>query len=196
LKQGFNFLKPQVEPPSVWTKVYDWIVGTARVILILVEICVIVALGIRVVLDIQGKQLDSQINNLDGLMLARQNEETKYRDLQDRIASYETIWQISRSATPILDEINKNLPPSARNITITLEGYDIRINGEALNDEIDIMEMILKESPLFSQTKLSRLSTIQEGGKNLVKFDFQSKVKQYTTRQVLLVTPAPAAVTP
>lgn len=192
LKQGFNFLKPQVEPPSVWTKVYDWVVGTARIILIVAIIGVVIAMGIRVVLDVQGNELDEQISNLESLMTARLQEETKYRDLQARINAFEAVWTSTNEMSPIINEVNKILPESANQIIISVIDDKLTITGEALNSDIDKMESALKLDQAFTNTTLARLETSGDttNKSNIVSFNFQATISKFVTKEfIVTVTP-------
>lgn len=189
MKQGFNFLKPQVEPPSVWTKVYDWVLGTARVILIFAEVAVIVALGIRIVVDVQAKQLDEQIANLDKIMESRQPEELKYRQLQSRILGFETAWTGTASYQEIMKEIDKELPNSATELKLSINGNLINISGQALSSELDVMESNLKTSPLLVETKLSKLETTNQDDGGIAKFTFDSKINNLAKRVLVTVIP-------
>jgi Tfp pilus assembly protein PilN len=193
LKQGFNFLKPQVEPPSVWTKVYDWVVSTARVILIIAEIAVIIALGVRIVIDIQGKQLDEQIKNLQSLMDIRKDEETKYRTLQSHVQGFATAWTNTPSYAAILVAVNKELPLSATNIQVSINTNTVSISGYALSSELNVMEKDLKTSPLFTKSTLSRLEVASQTAGNIgvgfAKFSFDTTIVNLDMR----VLPTPTA---
>lgn len=199
MKQGFNFLKPQVEPPSVWTKVYDWVIGTARVILIIAIIAVLGAMVVRIILDVQGNQLDEQVRNLESLMAVRTQEETKYRNLQSRINSYDSVWTNSNLNAPIIDKVIAILPKSATELTITLNEKSLIISGKASNSDIDVMEKALKIDPAFTQAKLSRLETATEDNVSYVKFSFQADVtafekKVFTTPVMITTTPTASMI--
>jgi len=187
LKQGFNFLKPQVEPPSVWTRVYDWVVGTARLILIIFEVAVVIALGIRIVVDIQSKNLDDQIGNVESILNVRSAEEIKYRLLQDKINAFTTAWTTSNSYSSEYAAINKFIPLSATDYTVSIDGMAITITGKANNADIGAMENSLKGASLFTDTKLSTL----EVGSGLSKFTFVSTIKDVPLKDLATPTPAP-----
>ncbi len=179
MKQGFNFLKPQVEPPSAWTKVYEWVVGTAKVILMVAIVAVIIAMIIRVVLDVQSNQLDEQTKNLESLMQVREKEELKYRELQKRIASYEAAWTSTNINSPVVELILSILPLSATELDVNLQESTLNIKGIAENSDIDLMEEALKTDKSFTQAQLSRLEVSGAEGETLVKFDFQAKITAF-----------------
>ncbi len=184
MKQGFNFLKPQVEPPSPWSRIYDWVVGTARAILILFEIAVVIALGVRIVVDVQSKNIDEQITTLETIMSQRALEEQKYRDLQIKTGAYATIWTTGQIYSELFDLINEYIPPSAVQFNVNLEGDLIRIDGKASNADIKQMENGLKQSNLFKDTKLTILEVASDDPNFLSKFSFTSQAQNPKFRQL------------
>lgn|GEM_PF-2226853 len=184
MKQGFNFLKPQVEPPSPWSRIYDWVVGTARAILILFEIAVVIALGVRIVVDVQSKNIDEQITTLETIMSQRALEEQKYRDLQLKTGAYATIWTTGQIYSELFDLINEYIPPSAVLFNVNLEGDLIRIDGKASNADIKQMENGLKQSNLFKDTKLTILEVASDDPNFLSKFSFTSQAQNPKFRQL------------
>lgn len=177
MKQGFNFLKPQVEAPSPWSRIYDWVVGTARAILILFEIAVIVALGVRIVVDVQSKSIDQQITSLEDIMNQRATEEQKYRILQTKAKAYARIWTTGQIYSEIYDIINSYIPLSAVKFDVNFEGSNVRIGGKATNEDIRNMENGLKQSPLFRDTKLTMLEVASDDPKALSRFSFTSVIE-------------------
>lgn len=184
MKQGFNFLKPQVEPPSPWSRIYDWVVGTARAILILFEIAVVIALGVRIVVDVQSKNIDEQITTLETIMSQRALEEQKYRTLQTKTGAFATIWTTGQIYSELFDLINEYIPPSAVEFDVDLAGDMIRINGKASNADIKQMENGLKQSNLFKDTKLTILEVASDDPNFLSKFSFSSQAQNPKFRQL------------
>lgn len=172
MKKSFNLLKPQVEAPSVWTKVYDWVTGTAKVILVITIIVVFISLLIKIGLDVKENNLDKEITSLENLLHVRNVEEKKYRHLQTKVNSYEKIWNSTILFHPIIDETTKFLPKSAIELVMTIEEKGISLTGKALNNDIDEMENAIKSNKSFYESKLSRLETSPESGQNFVKFNF------------------------
>lgn len=185
MKQGFNFLKSQVEPPSVWTRVYDWVVGTARIILIVFEVAVVIALCIRIVVDVQSKNLDDQISNVEKILDIRKFEESKYRLIQNKINAFTTAWTTSNTYSDAYDAINNFIPLSATEYRVVISDQTITIGGKATNEDIGAMEKSLKESLLLKDTKLTTLET----GLGLSKFSFISTIKELPVKT--LGTPTP-----
>ena len=102
--RGLNLLKLQVEPPTVWTKLYDWILSTSRVVVIVVELLVVVAFAIRLVVDIQSKFLDREIETKETVMSQWREEEARFRKIQDKAKAFENSWILSTAYTEIFTQ--------------------------------------------------------------------------------------------
>lgn len=194
MKKGFNFLKPQVEAPSQWSAIYDWITGTAKAILIVFEVAVILALGIRIVVDVQGKNIDQQIETLETIMSQRSYEEEKYRLLQQKTLGFSTIWTRGQIYSEVYNQINEFLPQSSVKFDVSIIESKINISGKATNINIDTMEKGLKESPLFKDTKLTILEKSSSEANQLSTYSFTSTITNPRFR--VLSDPNIVTVTP
>jgi hypothetical protein len=186
LKQGFNLLKPQQEAPSVWTTIYKWIVGTARVVLIVTETAVIVALVLRIVIDVNGKNLDEKVTSYESVINIRSNEEKKYVEIQEKTKEYQTVYDKNISYTSVLNTLSKNIPTTFSNITLSISGNKLVMTGEAPNDAIQKMEKYLKNSVDFSGTKLTTLGIGEDKSPDKpAKFTFETQIKELQYRQLI-----------
>jgi hypothetical protein len=181
LKQGFNLLKPQVEAPSVWTTIYKWVVGTARIILIITETAVIAALVIRIFIDVKGKDLDERIASYETIVSVRASEEKKYLGLQMRTTAYKESYDKNIDASAQINELIKNIPLSFSNLDMSIVGKKVLINGEAPNTDIQKMEQYLKSSNLYVNSKLITFDV----GNQLSTFKFETEFSSLPYRQLI-----------
>ena len=181
MKQGFNLLKPQVEAPSIWTTLYNWVVGTARIVLIITETAVIGALFIRIVIDVQGKDLDEKISNYESIIKVRSEEESKYLKLQSMTADYRDSYDKNYKFSGQMNEFIKNIPLEFNDVVINFVDNKIVLSGKALNIDIKEMENYLKTSDLYIN---SQLTSFDIGG-GLSDFNFQTQFKELPTRQLI-----------
>lgn len=186
MKQGFNLLKPQVEAPSIWTTFYKWVVGTARIILILTETAVIVALVIRIVIDVQGKDLDEKISNYESILNVRNEEENKYTTLQTKTTDYRDSFDKNVKYASQLDDFIKNIPTSFSDIDLSLVNNKISFRGKAPNADIKTMEKYLKSSDLYINSQLTTFDTGQTVNNELLSdFNFETEFKELPLRQLI-----------
>ena len=178
MKKGFNLLKSQAEPPSVWSKLYEWVLGSARIIIILVEIVVLVAFGFKVWVDIQGKDLDKSIERSEAIVNAMATSEKEFRLVQAKTTSYKLIWDASIDYSKVLANINSLLPitTSIKDITVSFDKDQISISGispKSKESEIKNLENDLKSnSPYLKDTVLAKLDDTQ----TQLKFLFTAKL--------------------
>ena len=183
MKQGFNLLKPQVEAPNIWTSLYAYITNTARIILIITESAVILALVIRVIVDVQGKDLDGKIKTYESMLTLREPEESKYNILQDKIQTYQAGYESLPAYSNIIKAITDNIPKEFTDTFITVQKDVITISGESQEVYIQKMEEFLKNSDLFIDSKLSTLVIDEKVSTNKVaKFTFTTKIKKTELR--------------
>lgn len=185
MKEGFNFLKPQVEAPSIWTSLYAWIVNTARVILIITETAVILALVFRIIVDVQGKDLDAKIKTYESMLELRLPEEKKYLNLQGKTNTYQTAFNSLPLYNKIVSEINTNIPKEFIKVNILFQKDTITITGESQNTYIQKMEEYLKGSDFFSESKLETLTIEESQSEKISKFNFTSRIKNPELRQLI-----------
>ena len=178
MKKGFNLLKAQAEPPSVWTKVYDWVVGTARIVIIVIEMVVLVAFGIRIYIDMQSKELDKKIVQNEAIMGVMRESETTFRKIQNKTSTYRSIWIGSPDYALLIANINKLLPlsTSIRDFAINIDSQSITISGsapKAKEEDIKNLESALKNDTEFlKDVALEKL----DNSPDELKFLFRAKL--------------------
>ena len=190
MKKGFNLLKEQVEPPSVWTKIYDWVLGTARIVIIIVEVIVLIAFGIRIFIDLQAKELDSKIEQSDAVMNVLLTSETSFRQIQNKTAAYETLWNGTMNYSDVVNNINSLLPvnTSITNLTIAIDQENVTISGVAdktREEDVRLLEENLKNnSPYLTDSVLEKLQDTSDQ----LKFVFKAKLTNISTKDLNTVT--------
>lgn len=186
MKQGFNLLKPQIEAPSVWTVVYKWVVGTARIVLIITETAVIAALVIRIAIDVQGKDLDEKITNYEGILNVRKEEEKKYLGLQSKTVNYRDSFDNNLVYSSGVNVLLNNTPLSFSKIDISITGSKISYSGEGPNADIKKLEGYIKSSSLFANSRLTSLGIGEDKDPNLSStFNFETEFKGLPNRQLI-----------
>ncbi len=182
-KKGFNLLKTQVEPQTIWTKIYKWTTTTARAIMVLVELIIVVAFGFRVVVDLQFKNFNKDIAVKEEIMSVLQESETRLRSTQDRIALYEQLWRNTPYISNVYLEVSKIIPLAVEELNIQIVNGEITIRGFASTETIATIESGFKNSSLFTQTELSN---IESQGNSTDSFVIKSKLNNLPMRSEVL----------
>lgn len=161
--KGFNLLKKQVAPPTAWEKIYTWVLGTARVIVIIAELVVVVAFVTRIVVDTQGSRLDKKLKNREATLGAFSESEAKYRSIQNRASNYQTLWENSSNYTPALKELDTLLSGGFSDLSISITDGVVTVRGVGDVSRIDDLEKSLKQSTYFSNVETFEIDTTSQG---------------------------------
>lgn len=160
----------------MWSKVYDWVLGTARIIIIFIEVIVLIAFVIRIVVDLRGKDLDSQIERGEAVLNVLKTSETQFRIIQAKTAAYQNIWTNTPDYSLLLENINSLLPvnTSISELTIYIDKEIITISGIAAKtkeEDVRLLESNLKNnSPYLTDSALEKLQDSQD----VLKFQFRA----------------------
>jgi hypothetical protein len=166
----FNLLKPYKAPPTSWDKIYDWLLGRARIVMIVAEIVVALSFAGKVIVDVQAKNLDDQIEVKDFELSQFANTiEPKLRTLQQKALTYTKVWEGSSRYAEILKEINGYIPNAGADLNIRINGNQVTIRGDDSLGTLSLIESAIRNSSTFSSVSVSSLSSdsgevIQETG--------------------------------
>ena len=180
---GFNLLQPQEAPPTFWDKAYAWVVGTARVIIIIVEIIVFGAFVTRFVLDTQSKNLDEKIKIQEVRLDALADKEEYFRKVQEKGTQYEEIWKVSSNYTPILKEINSYLPSITSEISMQIRNETLLIRGFGDFNAVSSMELSLKNSNTFDRTEVFEIQNQGGAASSSGRFAVRAILSNFNSRE-------------
>jgi hypothetical protein len=184
IKKGFNLLKPQLEPPTVWTKIYDWVLGTARVIIIVVQIIVVIAFAIRMVVDVQSKNLDREIVAKESVLSSLQESELRFKKIQKQTAAFEKALNISMIYSAIFAELNVLMPNNATELNIQFVSTSILISGKASVSAIGNLETELKTSRNFTNTELVQVESRGISQDETADFTIRTQIRDPRFRNI------------
>jgi hypothetical protein len=184
-QKGFNLLQPQEAPPTFWDKAYSWVVGTARVIIIIIEIVVFGAFAFRFILDSQTKALDDQIKVQQFKLDALKDKEADFRKLQVKGVEYQKQWDKSSKYYATLTEVDSYLPQVTNDLIIQISQDVLTIRGFANLSSVASLETALKNSPSFESTEVFEVheqgSTTEQRG----IFAVRTHIKDSSTRSLI-----------
>ncbi len=147
----FNLLKPIKEPKSSWDKIYDWIIGKARVVLLFVEILMVLIFFAKIIVDNTEKNRIQEFERLQLQLLSLESQyEQEFSTLQLKVQSYDEHWQLSTSFFPILNELSGYLgnPSDQFSLSINNTGV-VQIDGYNDLNELKEIEALIKSSNTF-----------------------------------------------
>jgi hypothetical protein len=182
-KKGFNLLKTQVEPQTMWTKLYRWTTTTARGIMVLVELIIVIAFGVRVVVDLQFKNLNKDIASKEEIMSVLKESEGRLRSTQDRILLYEQLWNQTPYYSNVYLEISKIVPLTVQELNVQILNEEVTVKGFTDTQTIADIESGFKNSPLFIKTELLN---IESQGTTSDSFTVKTKLNNLPKRSEAL----------
>jgi hypothetical protein len=159
----FNLLKPIEDPKTSWDKVYDWIVGKARVALLIIEILMVLILFARVVVDNIGKNNLQEFEEVQLELAALENQhENEFRNIQARVLDYEYLWSDSNAFYEVLSEVNDYIGTPSGPITVTVShSGTVSIEGYESLNSLRLIEQRMKQSETFEDVVIDTLSLDQ-----------------------------------
>lgn len=161
--KGFNLLRKQAAPPTAWEKIYAWVLGTARVIVIIVEFVVIVSFVARIVVDTQAKQLEKGIESKQDLFEGFATSEQRYREIQLKSENYQSLWTRSSNYGDPLKEVTKLFSGNFNDLQITISADTLTIRVEGDVDRIAEIETQIKKSSVFKNVETFEIDTTEGG---------------------------------
>jgi len=180
---GFNLLKQQKAPPTSWEKIYVWALGTARIIVIIVELIVVGAFVSRVVVDTQGKRLDKNLETRQATLSAFKETETGYRIIQAKATNYKVVWENASNYAAALQELDNLLSANYANLRISIDKDFVTIRGEGDINQIENFETKFKESKYFSNVETFEVDSSSGDSDRRGSFGIRGYINDYNKRK-------------
>jgi len=176
--QSINLLEPVLEPDDSWTKIYNWISSTGRLLLIMVAMLVVGVFFSRFILDKENNDLTDEINSNISDVLENQvirQEEIKYRNIHTFLTDIVTIRDNqkinSTKIASILDTIPSNF--SLKSFSFSNSTAMLILEAGTL-EEVGIYTSDLNSNPRFSEVT----STVtKEASSGIIEFSVSFNVE-------------------
>jgi len=158
-QRTFNLLKPVEPPPTIWDKIYSWILVNARIVILITELLIAFTFMGKVIEDTAAKNKDKEIQN-DKAELAfySTDKEPIFRNIQTKNQKYNIIWSNSTSYTNVLKEIYSYITNPGSEITIRITKSKVSIFGYEDLGSLKDLEAAMKSSPTFNSVFVDNLS--------------------------------------
>lgn len=149
-RRVFNLLKPYKPPATGWDRIYEWLIGKARVVMIITEIIVAVTFVLKVVVDMEAKNLEDRIKaEKRELNVFAQSIEPEIRVEQAKAKNYKQIWNASSFKTQVLQELNTYITNSAADVKVSMSGNEVTLSVTENFDFLSQVESSIKASSTF-----------------------------------------------
>ena len=162
IHKGFNLLRDQLQEADKWDKIQNWVNGTARVIVIVVEFLVIICFGTRIFMDRVARNLDESLENNKKTLDSLKDTELRLRQLQFDLQNYKGLWDSAGQYSETVKEIYSFVPTISNAITLSIDNGGVSLSGNASKLNIGKLEGIIKSSPNYNETLL--ISYIPQDG--------------------------------
>lgn len=164
----FNLLKPYVPPLTGWDRIYDWLLGKARVIMVIAEIIVVFTFVTKVVVDTQAKGFEDDIKSKDfEMQRLAESVEPVLRKLQLKTQMYTQLWNGSNRYADIVKEIHGYIPNPGSELLININRDEVTISGEEDFATLARIEQAMKSSRTFSEVSVTQLNTDTSGAEGV-----------------------------
>jgi hypothetical protein len=173
--RSINLLSASIEPQGRWDRIYAWTANTAKYIIILTEVIVLVAIGIRFFLDSQINDLDKSIAAQKTILDGRQKEDSEVRALSKTLDNLSILERDEKLISVFYQKILDLIPS---NVTITSINVDM-ITGVSITGEVQGYQRLLEIENNIRDADFiydESFSTTQQPG-NVIQFTADFKIR-------------------
>ncbi|MEI6462930.1 MAG: hypothetical protein WCO33_04690 [bacterium] len=157
-KRSFNLLFAQNRQLDSWDRLYVWLSGTCRIIIILALLIILLSFGYRFILERNLNDLKDSLDTVSFRLKSYEKRQSEIAQVQAEIVSYNTVWkQFSNFATNI-DDVIALVPKNISDMSFSTSLVGIQLSGTGARSIIAQIENSYKNSPLYINVVLSNLS--------------------------------------
>lgn len=194
--KGFNLLRDQLREADKWDKIQNWVNGTARIVVIIVEFVVIVCFGARIFMDRVARNLEEDLQENHATLESYKETELRLRQLQIDLQNYRGLWNNSGQYSNTIQTVYAYIPEITNSIAVIIDNGELSINGTTTTDNIGKLEGLVKSSPDYQDTLLERYTPDSEELETNTQgqFSLRTKIKDY--KREIALTEGQEGVTP
>lgn len=164
-RHNFNLLRPAQIKLSFIDKVYLWMSGTCRLLIIFIELSVIGSLGYRFVIDRSANDLKSEVAGKVEYLEQFSSKESLIRNYDAKINLYDNVRSLSPIKVKIIPQLY-GITNKLSRFDLVLTSTDLTISGQGERTVIEELENALKTSENFKDVTVTSLNgtTSSSGG--------------------------------
>ncbi|GEM_PF-4537230 len=138
---SINLLTASIEPQGRWDRIYSWTKNTAKYIVIATELVVLLAIGVRFLLDGQIRDLDKEIVSQKAILDGRRDEDIEVRRFSLALDSITRLERTDYTLTEYYKKILDLIPTSVSIKTLNVEITQVTIAGTVSSyDQLLVLE--------------------------------------------------------
>lgn len=165
-KGSINLLTASIQPQGRWDRIYEWTVNTAKYIIILTEVVVLFAIGVRFALDGRINDLDKEIQAQKAILDGRAQEDLEIRALSSALNSISRMEKTDYTLTTYYKKIIDLIPPDINVNNVSVNINVINLTGKVETyDKLLILENNLRSADFISD---ATFSTSQQSNGNII----------------------------
>jgi len=155
----FNLLKPVTPPTTGWDKIYEWMIGKARIVVLITELIIATTFVFKVIEDTQAKNKEKQIEQLSGeLTLYAQSLEPKFRAIQNKGSDYTSLWENSGEYSNVVNEVFSYIANPSTDLSVRVGKNTVSVLGFEDLATLQKLEESMKNSKTFSSVGIRDLT--------------------------------------
>lgn len=129
-KGSINLLTASIQPQGRWDRIYQWTVNTAKYIIIVTELVVLFAIGVRFTLDGRINDLDKEIEAQKSILDSRKEEDFAVRQFAQTIENIAKLERTDFTLTTYYKQVIDLIPESVNITTMTVDIGLVSISGK------------------------------------------------------------------
>lgn len=166
---GINLYQEQFVPEGRWDKIYKWVVTTAKYLVLVAEILLVVAFGIRLVVDSRNNDLRDEIVDQMSLLQGQALEEQAVRKFALYLNGVNGIYMDNPAFNTLYEDILSQVPQGVDLSSLNISLYKIKLVGSGYDYEtLSKLEENFKNNPRYD---ISTFALDQKEGRSDFSID-------------------------
>jgi len=148
---SINLLTASIEPQGKWDRIYSWTKNTAKYVVIVTELVVLAAIGVRFMLDGRINDLDKEIRTQKALLDGRQQEDQEVRRFAVALDSISELEQTDYTLTQYYKKIQDLIPTTVQVNALSVQISQVSLSGSVSNyDQLLVLENNIRNASFIT----------------------------------------------
>lgn len=185
----FNLLKPIKPPETVWDKIYEWLVGRAKVVILITQLIIALSFFGKIYVDTEAKSKDEeieQVSNEISFFQAPGGIDSSARITFTKDSDYRRIWDESSYMHVVLEEIYSYLANPNSEISIQIDEEGVSASGRDTTENLRQFEAALDQSTSFTSKNFFLSEEQKDIAEGFARFTFSAELSEEIKRESLL----------